>query len=358
MKALLLSLITTLILGQANALETDQYLAWGKDLIDSSADLNAYYNQNFERAVARINAAPHLVNKSCEDVTIDVLQEYHAFWWGERIENWILDNANIQKIPEYNGISRMDAIAQSIYRDVFKFRAKILGNNIRIGEVNLGIDKMGHFSSVGLSYYERMLAASKEMHVTPAKILEYLNKLGEAPIEFPIHDPRLNAVNKAISWGIKMEKWMWGHAVSDTFSYADLEANYQGLLLALNFCGGTNPYMKKEGGIFVVNKNRLIDLREYISPLFDETYNPSHYQKKIYRTIKPYLRDYCDLRESDEVKSLFANYDKLMIKSGHSYSRQYLEFLRTTKKSPSSKKYYLHDPARARQTMNFVCIEQ
>ncbi|MBI2522646.1 MAG: hypothetical protein HYV97_19655 [Bdellovibrio sp.] len=361
MRTLVLLLPLILHCMQANALETDQYMVWGKDLKDSITELNIYYNQNFERAVARINADPILIQKSCEDATVDILQEYHAFWWGERIENWILDNADIQKIPEYSSMSRMEAISHSIYRDVFKFKAKILGYNIRISGVNLGIDKMGHFSSVGLSYYQRMLEVSRKMQVDTTDLLQYLNKLARGAVAFPtqkvMKDKRLNLINKIIGWGIHMENWMWGYAVSDTFSYADLEANYQGLLLALNVCGGPFPYMKKENGIFIINKQRPIDLSDYINPLLDESYNPSHYQKKIFRTIKPYLREYCDLSRSDEVKSLFADYDKLMQKSGHSYSSQYLDFLRTRTKNSNSAKYFLNDPTRAKQTMNFVCKE-
>ncbi len=357
MKTFIFLLTVILIWNHAKALETDQYMVWGKDLKDSSEALNAYYNQNFARSIARINADPSLAAKSCEDATIDVLQEYHAFWWGERIENWILDNNDIQKIPEYNNMTRMHAIQQSIYRDVFKFKAKILGYNIRIGDVNLGIDKIGHFSSVGLSYYQRLLTAARarKIQVETSNFLPYLNKLAEVSITFPAKDPRLAIVNEAITWGIKMEKWMWGYAVSDTFSYADMEANYQGLLFALNICSGPQPFMKKENGIFKVNKERPIDLRQFINPLFDESFNPSHYQTKIYTTIKPYLRQYCALRESDEIKWLFANYSKLMERFGHSYSEQYLNFLRTTKKSADSKRYFLHDPTRAKQTMNFVC---
>ncbi len=355
MKKLLLLLTLSLICAQANALETDQYMAWGKDLKDATADLNNYFNQNLERTVGRINADPTLVSKSCEDATVDVLKEYHAFWFGERIENWILQNAEIQKLPDYSSLTRMEAIKQSIYRDVFKFRAKILGYNIRIGDVNLGIDKMGHFSSVGLSYYILMLKAARKEHVNPNDVLTYLTQIQSGKIQFPLHDARVDAVNAAIAWGVHMENWWWGYAVSDTFSFADLEANYQGLLFSLNICNGPHPYMKKENGIFVVNKERPIDLREYINPMYDETYNPSHYQSKIYHTIKPYLREYCTLRDTDEVKSEFSNYNKLMQKSGISYSMQYLDFLRTTKINPNSNKYFLNDPARAKQTMDFVC---
>jgi len=361
MKTLACLLTLLITVHSAHALETDQYMVWGNELKDSTAVLNQYYNDNFKRAVERINADPKLQALSCQDATVEVLKEYHAFWWGERLENWILDNSDIQKIPEYSSMTRLEAIGQSIYRDVFKFKFKIFGFNIKIGGVNLGIDKMGHLSSVGLSYYQRYLKYSSKLKQTNDHILqdlrefEHSNSSATGENNKFLKNPNLAAVDKVIGWGIYMENWGWGYAVSDTFSYADLEANYQGFLLALNFCQGDNPYMKKEDGVLKINSERPIDLSEYINPSYDESYNPSHYQKRIFKKIRPHLEKYCDLRNSPEVLSLFNSYDQQMQKNGESYSQQYTTFLRSNKKSSHSKKYFLNSPERSKQTLDFVC---
>jgi len=66
-----------------------------------------------------------------------------------------------------------------------------------------------------------------------------------------------------------------------------MEANYQGLRLALAFSSGEAPLFYRENGAWRYRGG--LDIRDYITPEMDESYNPSEYAPWRGRRVNPIL---------------------------------------------------------------------
>jgi hypothetical protein len=171
-----------------------------------------------------------------------------------------------------------------------------MARTIRVGEVYLGIDKIGHFFGFGRRYFERYTRYRA-------------HGMGEE-----------EALGKTVRWGIAQESTMVGGLVDGIFSHGDLEANYQGFLMARDLCGGTEPRIERVDGKWRLV--RPIDIAQYITPGFDESYNLSHYWGARKRHVIERLRaEYCDKRSLPQVQARFARYRQWT----PSFSQQYIE---------------------------------
>ena len=92
------------------------------------------------------------------------------------------------------------------------------------------------------------------------------------------------------------------------FSYADLEANYQGLKFALDMCEGSNPLLVQDSnGKWSQRKD--FDITPYLNPKWDESYYPSAYiKKKMEAEGKTQSNGYCDKRFSPKKVARFQYY--------------------------------------------------
>jgi hypothetical protein len=110
-------------------------------------------------------------------------------------------------------------------------------------------------------------------------------------------------VHKSILW----ENTRVGRFVDGIFSHADIEASFQGFLLARDLCNGDNPNLKLLDGRWTLV--RPIDIRKYVTPDFDESYNPSHYWALRKRFVLPLLeKEYRDRLTDPAVQQRFARY--------------------------------------------------
>ena len=85
--------------------ETDNYLAWDKEIQDSTSEINSFYNGLIRKSLRTVSKRPFLRNK-CERV---------AFWIGKNIvkasqkytDHWVKKNKNIDQflnLAQRNGI--------------------------------------------------------------------------------------------------------------------------------------------------------------------------------------------------------------------------------------------------------------
>ncbi len=157
---------------------------------------------------------------------------------------------------------------------------------MRIGEVYLGADKISHmFGFFGREYY----------------------RIYQRALRRGLSEER--AMRKAIRWGIFFEANLVGGLVDGIVSFADLEANFQGLMLWRDLCEKGHLEHAGEGWTLA----RPIDLRDYVNPAFDETYNASYYFPKYrWKRVRPVLvSDYCERREAPEVVERMRLYRRL-----------------------------------------------
>lgn len=275
-------LLAVFLTTSARAVETDQYMTWGKELNDSAEPLNAWFNTQVERYIGMKNRLPE--DCSCEELTQDLM---HYFFSGRRlspIKVFIRDSEEIELYPD-ESTSNFEYLMTSIYQDpAFPFIVP-MARTLRVGDVYFGLDKFGHMFGFGNRYYKRFLK-HRDRGMTEEQ-----------------------AIRKIVRWGILLENTIVGKLGDGVFSHGDMEANYQGMMLARGMCEGPDSYIQRVNGRWVLA--RQIDLRDYITPQFDESYNPSHYGGPRKRNVLRILDDqYCAMLAQPHVQERFARYDE------------------------------------------------
>jgi len=288
------ALIIALIPGGLHAAETDQFLVWDRDLVDSSPALNAYFNETIRGFLESANerSRPY---KTSEELTKGLFKHLFAGLHASRVRNWVNTSPDVDRYPP-GDISIWQYQRMGLYRDLSFPFVLPMGRTVRVGDVYFGSDKIGHLLGFGRRYLQRFL--------------RHRNR-GSTHEE---------AVEKVVSWGLTNELSFVGGVTDGIVSHADLEANYQGFRLALDCCRGPSPYLARRDGRWVLT--RPVDLRDYITPDFDESYNPSHYMGQRWRNVAPLLDvRYRELRTNDRIQARFARYALV----GHSVSRMLIE---------------------------------
>ena len=265
----------------ADALETDQYYAWGRPLADSTDAVNARFNLELERAIASFpkDRPP----QNCRKVAI-AYRKRMRFLLLHEIQVWAWNSEWVDRIPD-------GADEQREYR-----RTNLYSNHplidtgtwmpytptLEVAGVRFGTDKLAHVVSSGWTYYGEYHKGIKK---------------GETP-----EDAERRAVNR----GIVEESLILGKLASGVTSIPDLEANYAGMHFYLDLCDIEDPILKLgEDGWFI---SRPVDLRDYVTPRWDESFQPPIYTKGRWRKVKPVLETYCDRLADPQVVAMRRSY--------------------------------------------------
>lgn len=248
---LLISIYTYLSAG-----EVDSLYAAGKDINDSSQIINMYLNEQIE---ILINDLPEsFQNNTCENVSLHLMEElgstdYFFFKAGALntlLELWAEENRYIDRVPSF-GTAADSYSQESIYAPELKFFelwSAPVDSTMNIAGIYIGAEKLSHFIGSGYEYYQKYL-----------RVLRLTGSEEEAQFE-------------AIRWGIELEASIIGTWAVGIFSYADLEANYQGFVFAKDLC--TQKLQYYSGRWQLVEP---VDIRRYVNPNWDEAYNPNSY---------------------------------------------------------------------------------
>jgi len=291
----LLAMAIALVSGmQAHALETDQFLLWGVELDDSTEAINAFLNSEMDVFLAKANASPRRY-RTAERVALGYYKHLFNNMLYTRTKKWLRESDEIDRFPD-NSITMNEYQEMSVYRNrTFPFFLR-LGRTIRVGDVYFGIDKFGHLFGFGRRYFRNYLRLVKAGHSSE------------------------DAMERTVLWGITQEQGFVGLLIDGIFSYADLEANFQGFLLLRDLSQGENPLLINDSEGWRLRQP--IDLREYVTPDFDESFNTNSYRllRKHY-VHRVYLEAYCDKRWTPEVQTRFERYSHYE----PSFSRQVID---------------------------------
>lgn len=274
-------LVTALFASSAYSGETDQYLVWGVELDDSSEAINRYINHEIEVYLIALNRGDdHL--SDMDEVAKGAFRHLFRGLHASKLRNFLQHSDEIDRYPPKT-VSFWQYQNMSIYRGRSFPYILPMSRTIRVGEVYCGIDKFAHFFGFGRHSYRIYREARAD-------------GLDEnAAIE--------RVVRKSIRW----ENTRVGRIVDGIFSHADIEASYQGFLLARDLCSGDDPYVKLVDGQWALV--RPIDIRDYVTPDFDESYNPSHYWLLRKRFVLPLLEEeYAHRLSEPAVQERFARY--------------------------------------------------
>ncbi len=251
----------------AQALETDQYYAWGRPLRDAGDAVDAKINAELGRALADVNRRDAGREYTCRDVLDQIKGRYTLFIF-QHIELWAARTELLDRVPA-RGEEELYR-KNWIYRDISRFdlgRTVPPSGTIEVSGIRFGTDKLSHFFSEGHWYFKWYEGARKD------------GMSREAAIEL------------AIRRGIALEETVLGGVISGVLSPGDLEANYQGLLWYIGLCDGESPDLVR--GETGWELRRPFDLRPYLSPEWDESYSPSVVTPSRWAKVRPAVAQYC-----------------------------------------------------------------
>ena len=273
-----------LFAGSSAALETDQYYAWGLPLADSTDAVNARFNLELERAIASFpeNKPP----ESCRKVAV-AYRKRMRFLLLHEIQVWAWNSQWVDRIP--NG-----GEAQREYRQTNLYSNHPLIDTgtwmpftptIKVAGVRMGTDKLAHLVSSGWTYYG-VYRDGLAKGLTP-------------------EEAELKAVNR----GILEESLILGKLASGVTAIPDLEANHAGMYFYLDLCDIEDPILKLAEDGWIIS--RPVDLRDYVTPRWDESYQPPLYTKGRWKKVKPVLETYCDRLDDPQVVAMRRRYREM-----------------------------------------------
>lgn len=248
------------------ALETDNYITWGRELKDSADVINEYMTSEIKKALEISNGKRKL--QTCLGVTHAVARRFKT----SPPKKHPLEDHLKETLSEEYMYPKYEYRGDSIYQDPFRFYLKFvpLTGNVNVNGVVLGTDKLSHFVSTGRRYFEH-----------------YVNKWEKGWDEE-------DAIKSAIRFGLKNEATILGMMSSGVFSYGDMEANYQGLTFYKKLCWDeVDTYLEQDAeGNWHLAKTP--DIRDYVSPYWDETFNPSYRAESNWEKVSKVIRaKYC-----------------------------------------------------------------
>lgn len=296
-QCLALGIVSVLLLSapSSHAAETDQFMTWNVDLRDSAGILNAYLNSAAQDFVAKRNRS-HLKTDTPEEMGIGFYLYLFQGLHSSRIRKFIWDTPEIDRFPSAD-TSAWDYQRASIYRGLSFPYVMPMARTIRVGDVYCGIDKICHFFGFGRRYYQRYM------------------RLRDDGL-----DPSV-AVERIIANGLSQESSLVGGLVDGVISHGDLEANFQGFQMLLALTEGDKPFFVQESGVW--RTQGQIDLTQYVTPGFDESYRLPYFTYFRWRKVRPLLEEqYC---HSEDVQARLQARFELYSHYPPSAFQQYLE---------------------------------
>ncbi len=272
-------LVFTLLLlpGLANpawGYESDQVAPRSAPPGDALQAANAQANRLLVRAAIQTNQLT-LCEASQADTRLALAQQIHRLM-GRRV----YVSAQGQGLPKGFGAyaawletGPVDRVSpgpqQGLYGDVRFVDSPILAtfgsaSTLQLGDWLVGTDKIDHFWIQGYDYFRR----SRE---------------GVDP-------------QRAVDWGTRTERGIWGLTTTGVFSFADLAANYDGLRFYSELLEPGSVLQRNDNGCVVLV--RPFDWSEWVDWRYDEVLNPSVYRQRLEDDLRAGLSstdpDFCD----------------------------------------------------------------
>ncbi len=257
------------IAGPAAGFETDQFFAWRHPLRDSETVLDLRINAEIEGVLARIDRGPG-ERLRCEQVTGRIVRHMRKFLF-QSIENYAVTSPEVDKYPatdaEMREFERRGLYHHPYLFDTIGWMPK--SPTIEVAGIRMGTDKLNHFFAQGAE----ML-----------RVYRWNRREGRS---------RADAERSATRWTVQIERTVLGLATSGVLSQSDLEANAAGMRFYVGLCEGDAPQLVSgpEGW----RLSRPFALREYVTPEWDESFQPSLYTASRWRMVEPRLRELCPL---------------------------------------------------------------
>ncbi len=268
----------------AYAFETDQFTHRPQQVADSQSLLDRKVNLDIGDSILGVT--------SHDDKMVIVNRIYRKLGGLSaigKIEHWTLQSDQIEhmSIP----------ISESIYAGIPVWATRLTGlagisPTIKVNDVLLGTDKLGHFFSQGRKFYVRWL--------------------------------KMHSVAEAAKQSALTESAIFGQILTGTYSNADLVANYEGFrfyrsLFEADPLTGKPAILSWQGDHWAMQ--RPFRWSDHVNDYWDEALNINHYDRVLYPYIKKRLLKFCeryekhrDLYQIHNDTALKRRYDFLLFK--------------------------------------------
>lgn len=249
-----LSLVWLAVAPPAGGYETDQYHDREVPLADSTAVLDA-----------RVNAALGEIAAEWRGPADETRFARAVYWklggphWVDRIERFAMRSPEVARLPR----------GRSIYSFPPLFTSPVLfffgvGERLKLAEVMIGSDKLGHFFSQGYKYFRRVRRGWSE--------------------------------DRFVTWGTRVEGWFFGEYTTRVFSNADMVANYEGLLFYRGLFEDGAVSGRERMVVFAGGRAHLarpFSWRDHVNDYWDEALNPSLFGPALGRHVSRRLAELC-----------------------------------------------------------------
>lgn len=239
------------------AYETDQFNNRQQPIKDATAVMNREVTLAIAHVITRVDGPRDEMK-----VVNGIYRKIGGVHWVDKLEYFAMDSSVIE---------RLDTPAHdSIYNDqpLYATRAAGLfgvGPTIKVNDVLIGTDKLGHFLSQGRKFFKRWL------------------KMGDEA--------------QAAKHSAYTERALFGQMTTGSYSNADLVANYEGYrfyrsLFEDDFIDNKPAILAWQDGHWIMQ--RPFDWSDHINDYWDEALNINHYDTLLYSRMKDRLLSFCE----------------------------------------------------------------
>jgi hypothetical protein len=238
------------------AYETDQFSNRLEPIKDSTELLDGRVNLSIETAIAQWTGP-----RNDMKVVMAIYHDIGGHHWVDKIERWVMDSDEVERLQP----SRRRSIYQGHPFWATRVAAIFgVGPTIKVNEVLIGSDKLGHFISQGKKFYRR-----------------YMKSLDAA---------------KAAEHSAYTERALFGQMTTGSYSNADLVANYEGFLFYLSLfedeiVPGKKAILAWKEDHWVIQ--RSFTWADHVNEYWDEALNINHYDRLLHHHMEERLQTFC-----------------------------------------------------------------
>ena len=251
---LLLTLSAPAIVG---AYETDQFSNRQQAIRDSASILNHQVTLAIASTIIGWRGEPDEMK-----VVDGIYYKIGGKHWVDKLERFAMDSGEVERLttPPHDSIYSGHPLYATRVAGLFG-----VGPTLKINNVLVGTDKLGHFLSQGWKFYRRWV--------------------------------RLGDEGKAAEQSAYTERALFGQMTTGSYSNADLVANYEGFrfyrsLFEADIVAGKPAILAWDNDHWIMQ--RPFDFADHVNDYWDEALNINHYDTMLYSHMKNRLLSFCD----------------------------------------------------------------
>lgn len=257
-RLLLLLLVSLSAPALVGAYETDQFSNRQQPIEDSTAIMNHQVTLAIASTIIGWHGAPDRMK-----VVNGIYYKIGGKHWVDKLERFAMDSSVVERLdtPPHDSIYSGHPLYATRVAGLFG-----VGPTLKINNVLVGTDKLGHFLSQGRKFYRRWVKMKDE---------------GEA------------AEQSAYT-----ERAIFGQMTTGSYSNADLVANFEGYrfyrsLFEDNIITGKPAILAWEDDHWIMQ--RPFDWADHVNDYWDEALNINYYDALLYSHMKARLMTFCDV---------------------------------------------------------------